>query len=83
MALCSYCLNTRTQQKVSLKPSFLQAEQVHFSQPFLKGQATQSLDHLCGPSLAPLKAVHIFCTAGTKPEHSIPAVKQSPPSRVG
>lgn len=52
MALCSYCLNTRTQQKVSLKPSFSKAEHVLFSQPFLKGQTAQSFNHLCGPSSA-------------------------------
>lgn len=76
MALCSYCLNTRTQQKLSLKPSFIKAEQVQFSQPFLTGQAAQSFDHLCGPSVAPLQAVHISCIAGTKTERSIPGVDQ-------
>lgn len=82
MALCSYCLNTRTWQKVSLKPPFLKAEQVHFSQPFLKGQATQSFDDLCGPSVAPLQPVHIFCIAGSKTEHSIPGAKPTALSRV-
>lgn len=42
------------------KPSFLQAEQTQFSWPFLTWHASQSFDHLCGPSVDPLQLVHNF-----------------------
>ena len=40
--------------KVSLEPSFLQAEQPQLSQPFFTGEVFQPSDHFCGPPLDPL-----------------------------
>ncbi|KAK4818403.1 hypothetical protein QYF61_012324 [Mycteria americana] len=46
--------------KVSLEPSFLQAEQPQLSQPVLIGEVLQPSDHFCGPPLDLLQQVHVF-----------------------
>jgi len=48
--------------KVSLEPSLLTAEKLHFSQPFLTGQMFNPSDRFCGPPLDPLEQLHVFST---------------------
>ena len=47
-------------QKVSPKPSVLQAEQPQLYQPLLIGEVFHLCDHFCGPLLDPLQQVHVF-----------------------
>lgn len=73
--LCSHPLNTGTcWWGVFPNSSFLKAEQTQLSQPFLTQQVSQSLDHLCGPSLHPLWVPTPLFDVGTKTEHTIPRV---------
>ena len=54
--------------KVSPKPSLLKAEQTEFSQTVLIWQASQSLDHISGPSLDPLhKNIYVYQTSTDDP----------------
>ncbi|KAK4830165.1 hypothetical protein QYF61_008676 [Mycteria americana] len=55
--------------KVSLKPSLLQAEQPQLSQPFFTGEVFQPYDHFRGPPLDPLQQVRVFLVLGT-PVHT-------------
>ena len=51
--------------EVSLKPSFLQAEQFQFPQPYFTGEVLQTFGHLCGPLMDPLQQLCIPRVLGT------------------
>ncbi|KAK4815356.1 hypothetical protein QYF61_001344 [Mycteria americana] len=51
--------------KVSPKPSLLQAKPPQLSQPFLTGEVFQPLDHFRGPPLDPLQQLHAFSVLKT------------------
>lgn len=50
--------------KISLEPSFLQAEKLHLSLPLFVGEVLQSSDDLCHPTLDTLQQLYIILVLG-------------------